>query len=914
MLNLKKEISRKPPDGVGLRIYKEGKPILYAFDCALLERDIGDYFVYTAVNLISGKTKVLSRRYNPLAPYEVEKIALRMRQSSVAGAGRLQVDRPVGERISLVKAREILRAVFKEILPQHGFTVRKEQLDLAEHILNEIARHGATLAEAEVGTGKTLAYLVAAIIAKRGRLNDSYNKGLYPKMQYAETSQMPIVIATSSIALQRAIMTEYIPELSRILLESGIIMTPLTAVLRKGKEHYVCERNLRAHLTFENNAAARCELERLLPPSGTIDLAEVDLTPHIKRKISVSGRCFDSCPCRGTCQYTVFREQAQSPEIDIQVCNHNYLLADTLLRDNRQQPLIPNYQTLIVDEAHKFLQAARTMYGVELSSSSAPDVLAAIDRMTFRREDYQKTSRTAAKKLHNESVKLFSGLTDNIKQDDTEDDTDRFNAEIGTEAGRCLRNIRDIANRLMFILRDEAFYAKATELLVWVQKKYGINPTRINLQKILANTADVGGTRETQRELMHSQSIKLHRAICDLPEIKQKMEVERFHRQGQRQASATERQAIRRDVTVVSDVIWEKVRCLLPVESATSKSSERMARLIWDTERLRDQATALAKHSELICWLEADADENRLCAIPKDLDKRLFDQQWSKGVSTILTSGTLSAGGDFTHVKRTLGLGWLGNRVTETSKPSPFNYQDNTLLYISETMPFPDRHNKAYIAHTADEIEKLVRASHGHAAVLFTSYKVMDMVWETIEKRGLPFPLFRLDKGGVREIERFKQSNGGVLFASGALWEGIDIPGDALSLLIIVKLPFAVPDPISKYEQSLYKDMSEYIARVVVPEMLIKLKQGFGRLIRMETDTGVVAILDSRVNSKGAYRARSLAALPNCRVTDSVEDVSIFIKLKKPLEYFKNLLKRPFSKLGKRGVFLLNRKRGQPRD
>ena len=125
-----------------------------------------------------------------------------------------------------------------------------------------------------------------------------------------------------------------------------------------------------------------------------------------------------------------------------------------------------------------------------------------------------------------------------------------------------------------------------------------------------------------------------------------------------------------------------------------------------------------------------------------------------------------------------------------------------------------------------------------------------------------------------------------MLFASGALWEGIDIPGDALSMLIIVKLPFAVPDPIGEYEQTLYKDMFEYKSRVVVPEMLIKLKQGFGRLIRTETDTGVVAILDNRANSRGAYRGRVLAALPECRVVSSVAAVNRFIHEKKPIEYF----------------------------
>ena len=201
-------------------------------------------------------------------------------------------------------------------------------------------------------------------------------------------------------------------------------------------------------------------------------------------------------------------------------------------------------------------------------------------------------------------------------------------------------------------------------------------------------------------------------------------------------------------------------------------------------------------------------------------------------------------------------------------------------------MPFPDGKDRRYIAAVTDEIERLIRASHGHAAVLFTSYDAMGRVHAALNERNLPFPLMRLERASSAAIENFKQSKGGVLFASGSLWEGIDIPGDMLSMLIIVKLPFQVPDPIGEYERTLYGSMHEYKNRVIVPEMLIKLKQGFGRLIRMETDTGVVAILDSRVNSNGAYRGNVLDALPECYVTDDITQVKRFIKAKKQIEYF----------------------------
>ena len=788
MLNIKREISRTIPDNIPDRYFLNGKPILTAYGCALLEMATGKSYIYTAVNLSTGKSEIMVRRSSPLTISSANTIIGKMRISRIAGAGVLEVDRAFKSQITYFQCRKILTAIFNEILPQHGYAVRKEQISLAEHILEAACHRRVSLAEAEVGTGKTLAYLISAILAKRGRVNDYWNMGYYPGMPYAQMSNMPIVIATSSIALQKAIITDYIPELSNILLEHGIIRTPLTAALRKGREHYVCKRNLQTHALFECNPRVKKVLEGLLSRSATIDLAEVDgLTPYVKRKISVPDRCDKNCPNRNSCQYLRFREKVGSSEIDIQVCNHNYLLADTLRRAEGQRPLIPNYQSIIIDEAHKFLQAARSMYGVELSSLALSDIKDSISEINLKRDDAKILAIKLARKLYNEGRRLFRRLVESTVlpgDDETGEEPSQLTADIDADATRHLRNIQSISGGLVELFKDE---------------------------------------------------------------------------------------------------------------TAIGNSKGRKAQVVWELSQVRDQAAILSQHNKLICWVEAlnrntspgTANEVILSAIPKDLDNRLFNDLWSKGIPTILTSGTLSAAGDFSHIKRSLGIERVSAyRVVETSKPSPFDYYENSLLYISENMPFPDQRNKDYITTVADEIHKLVIASHGHAAILFTSYKAMDMVWELLAERDIPFPMFRLDKGGVKEIERFKQSGNGIMFAAGALWEGIDIPGDALSMLIIVKLPFAVPDPIGEYEQTLYSDMNEYKKRVIVPEMLVKLKQGHGRAIRIEADTSVIAILDSRVNKSGAYRERVLEALPECYVTDDMSIVEGFIQVKKPPAYF----------------------------
>jgi ATP-dependent DNA helicase DinG len=126
-------------------------------------------------------------------------------------------------------------------------------------------------------------------------------------------------------------------------------------------------------------------------------------------------------------------------------------------------------------------------------------------------------------------------------------------------------------------------------------------------------------------------------------------------------------------------------------------------------------------------------------------------------------------------------------------------------------MPFPKQSNSGYIEALTDEVERLIRVAHGHTAVLFTSYYVMEIVHGELEKRDLPFPLFKLERSTSSAIEQFKAANNGVLMASGSLWQGIDIPGDLLSMLIIAKLPFQQPDAINEYERTRYSDCDSYL-------------------------------------------------------------------------------------------------------
>ena len=186
-------------------------------------------------------------------------------------------------------------------------------------------------------------------------------------------------------------------------------------------------------------------------------------------------------------------------------------------------------------------------------------------------------------------------------------------------------------------------------------------------------------------------------------------------------------------------------------------------------------------------------------------------------------------------------------------------------------------------SHRLEDRPLLLRSYH--ALVLFTAYRQMAEV-RALTDGQWTYPTYQAWRNGGRVIQQFKESGNGVLFAAGSCWEGIDFPGDMVSLLIIAKLPFPIPDPVSDYERRQYPNLRDYINAEIIPEMQKKLRQGFGRAIRTEQDSCVVAILDERAAIGGKYHDAALAALPSCPTTEKIEDVQQFIREQKRPDYF----------------------------
>ncbi|NBH80684.1 ATP-dependent DNA helicase [Clostridiaceae bacterium] len=304
--------------------------------------------------------------------------------------------------------------------------------------------------------------------------------------------------------------------------------------------------------------------------------------------------------------------------------------------------------------------------------------------------------------------------------------------------------------------------------------------------------------------------------------------------------------------------------------------------------RLKNVSSSVALfhqgHPDMVFYTEEDTHGGTmLCATIADLTAQLRQTLWRQERPAVLTSATLAVGKDFRRFKEETGL-LTDSRVTESVAPSPFDYRQNCLLYLPK---FPPRQKAAYYDELAKEIAALLDAAQGHALALFTSYAAMSAVKERLPGHGLRYPLFTMGRSAIHTRSQFKASPGSVLLAAGAAWEGFDFPGDCVSLLIIPRLPFAVPDALKEKERENHPTLRLFIKAVVVPEMQIKLKQGFGRAIRTETDTCVVAILDERVAQGKRYSKDALAALPEMPITGSLEDVARFIQQVKGPDYFR---------------------------
>lgn len=732
-------ISKKVISTESSGVFKFGK-------CVLIETFTGKVYSYHVVNYETLESKHLFHSKNKIEKEKYIKASNKIKKLDL-----YDIDMPF-------KNDDKIDVVFNSLLTQYGYCIRDEQIQLAKEILEGLRDMKVSLCEAGVGIGKTYAYIVAAILDKM-----KYNKSVVRQeykfdKNFGSETNMPIIIATSSIELQRAIHEDYIPELSRILKENKVIKKPISSVVRKGKEHYICDIRLKKYIrTIKNNIELLDEIKKL--NKCNIDLDYLDIDNSIKNKINVTQECNINCPESKNCRYIKMLKQSMSPEYDIQICNHNYFVADAIHRKQGFLPLLPNYRTLVIDEAHKLGDTFQDMYSTNIEKKEIEELSKLI-----RNKDKERSLDKVINTLENYNEKFFKLLINQIDKSSLEQENNKFEIHLKSMEVACINKI------IKYI-----------------------------------------------------------------------------------------------DILINSKIIVE-------------------INLLRDLSSLKQRFELYLRSFKIIYWFEYS--NCKISSIPKDLNKVVFEDIWNKKIPMVLTSGTLSSNGSFDYIKKELGLDMIAeSKVREIKKSSPFDYKNNGILYIPKKIPFPDKNNLEYIEILSEEIEKLINAASGHAVVLFTSYKTLSYVKNILSNK-IKYPIISMQRNSKMDVKKFRETKNAVLLATGSCWEGIDFKGDILSLLIITKLPFSVPDPIDKYNSSLFPKFEDYKEEVIIPKMLIKLKQGVGRLIRTETDTGVVAILDSRVGLHGSYRNKVLDALPDYNVTSDITQVRHFIYDKKDKEYY----------------------------
>jgi ATP-dependent DNA helicase DinG len=290
---------------------------------------------------------------------------------------------------------------------------------------------------------------------------------------------------------------------------------------------------------------------------------------------------------------------------------------------------------------------------------------------------------------------------------------------------------------------------------------------------------------------------------------------------------------------------------------------------------LRAELAFLFESNEgnFVYWFERRGKGIFVAATPIDVSALLREHLFEPYDTIVLTSATLAVGGRFDFLKQRLGVSMAVERVL----PSEFDFSEQALLYIPQALP--DVRDAAFPERAAEQILALLEISQGRAFCLFTSYSQMNDLYERLKSR-VRFPL--LIQGSAPRsalLEKFRTTPGAVLFATSSFWQGVDVRGEQLSCVIVDRLPFAVPsDPIvAARVRALQEDGRNPFAEYQVPEAVLALKQGFGRLIRSRSDRGVLAILDNRIR-RMQYGKIFLESLPAYATTRDIAEVERFMR------------------------------------
>lgn len=669
------------------------------------------------------------------------------------------------------------------IIAQHhpNYEYRPGQVEMADAVHDTLQSGGVALIEAGTGTGKTLAYLIPAIAAE-GR----------------------VIVSTATKNLQEQLINKDVPFLQKILPRE------FTAVNMKGRANYICLHRLKQAeetpiLTGLDEMDQFDEIRRWAAETQTGDRAElIDLPEdlHFWPQIDARGEtCLgQKCPDFDDCFITKMRQRAL--EADVVVVNHHLFFADLAMRGGDYGTVLPDYSTVIFDEAHELEDVAATYFGVNASNYRVLDLI-------------QDTNKLA--------------ITDPGKSSDI---------------SRALARVSTASERFWLTLaRQEAVKPGADS---------GSLYTDSSSSDLESSYSGTGGDQFRNA------------GMVGIPEGRYVLDSSIFVRRGRGGFEPTI--AGEAYMSLVSSLtrLGAELGSVRDPAPEVENIIRRVEGMKFDLEFI-----VLGDDPTYVYWMEKRGRGYFLYATPIDVSGILSDRLFDTAHSAVLTSATLTAGEGFDFIKSRLGI----SRSLELVIEPQFDYHSQTVLYLPLRMPDP-RTNQ-FLQASVEEIIRILEASHGRAFVLFTSAAAMREAYEQVRDR-IDYPVFLQGQGSKAGLlEKFRNTEGAVLFATSSFWQGVDVQGEALSCVIIHKLPFAVPtDPVvAARTRFIEANGGNSFYDYSVPGAVITLKQGLGRLIRSTTDRGLLSVLDPRLRTK-AYGRVFLQSLPPCKVTDKLEDAA----------------------------------------
>ncbi|MEG1255407.1 ATP-dependent DNA helicase [Clostridium sp.] len=654
---------------------------------------------------------------------------------------------PVREFTKYDELETLVWDFFKGKIPRLGFEQREGQEDMALDICNSIGDRQHTIVEAGVGIGKSYAYIV-------------------PLLYYNKLFNKPVIIATSTIALQE----QLIQDVRRI---SSYINHRPEIVLAKGMTHFACKSKADKYLKPKVNKGLDEDAETLYRYiyGGKIDRKNInmDIDEELWSDVNVEITDHSKCKYFKSCRFMELRQDMLNTE-GVILCNQDLLTVHLQkLRRGQKGLLNPEVDLIVVDEAHNLEEKVRSSLI----------------------ESYNKNKIRA----------ILMEAKDGIKDKELREDV--------------FQQIKSLTNML-----NQIFNNLDKQIKYQLENNYMSE----DIQKFFINLYDI-------RDLV-GKSADVIKSIYNI--------------------------IMRCSDSSISDDIIDEIENIK--EFFREMESSRSNNLFWLEK---------GRHIEIF-------------GCPKDMNSEIKSLYFDKMKTTILTSATIADKNYGTEEERyEYFIKSTGFPVKEgflsPQKYSPFPYDENAIIYYKENMPHPTEDRENFIKRGSEEIVSLLDITKGKALILFTSKKDLNEVYKILKDKNLPYKLLRQKATSSQDeiLDEFKKDEDSVLLATGTFWEGIDVPGKALSNLIIFKLPFPVPDPIIEYKRNNSKD---FLMEVSVPLMVVKLRQGVGRLIRKHEDKGIVAILDSRIGdfSRSRYKYVVFNSLPIKNKSNDINKIKEF--------------------------------------